>query len=203
MTGRVARATLRSTMFSSSRTFPGQSYASSAGSAPGESPRRDQPFIAVNLAAIPDTLIESELFGHEKGAFTGAYARKPGKFELAHGGTLFLDEVGSLRIDLQAKLLRALQEREVERLGGVRTTPVDVRVIAATNIDLRQAVRARAFREDLYYRLNVVPIGVPPLRERKEDIPVLVDHFVKKSSTPRLTSRFGSRPDTFSLSLVA
>jgi len=145
-----------------------------------QSPRRDQPFIAVNLAAIPDTLIESELFGHEKGAFTGAYARKPGKFELAHGGTLFLDEVGSLRIDLQAKLLRALQEREVERLGGVRTTPVDVRVIAATNIDLRQAVRARAFREDLYYRLNVVPIGVPPLRERKEDIPELVDHFVKK-----------------------
>jgi len=145
-----------------------------------QSPRRDQPFIAVNLAAIPDTLLESELFGHEKGAFTGAHARKPGKFELAHGGTLFLDEVGSLRIDLQAKLLRALQQREVERLGGTRTIPVDVRVIAATNIDLRQAVRARAFREDLFYRLNVVPLGVPALRERKEDIPLLVDHFVKK-----------------------
>jgi len=147
-----------------------------------QSPRRDQPFVAVNLAAIPDTLLESELFGHEKGAFTGAHARKPGKFELAHGGTLFLDEVGSLRIDLQAKLLRALQEREVERLGGVRTIPVDVRVIAATNIDLKQAVRARTFREDLFYRLNVVPLTVPPLRDRKEDIALLVDHFVKKYS---------------------
>ena len=147
-----------------------------------QSLRRDQPFVAVNLAAIPDTLLESELFGHEKGAFTGAHARKPGKFELAHGGTLFLDEVGSLRIDLQAKLLRALQEREVERLGGVRTIPVDVRIIAATNIDLKQAVRARTFREDLFYRLNVVPLTVPPLRDRKEDIALLVDHFVKKYS---------------------
>ena len=147
-----------------------------------QSLRRDQPFVAVNLAAIPDTLLESELFGHEKGAFTGAHARKPGKFELAHGGTLFLDEVGSLRIDLQAKLLRALQEREVERLGGVRTIPVDVRIIAATNIDLKQAVRARTFREDLFYRLNVVPLSVPPLRDRKEDIALLVDHFVKKYS---------------------
>jgi two-component system response regulator AtoC len=147
-----------------------------------QSLRRDQPFVAVNLAAIPDTLLESELFGHEKGAFTGAHARKPGKFELAHGGTLFLDEVGSLRIDLQAKLLRALQEREVERLGGVRTIPVDVRIIAATNIDLKQAVRARTFREDLFYRLNVVPLSVPALRERKEDIALLVDHFVKKYS---------------------
>jgi DNA-binding NtrC family response regulator len=147
-----------------------------------QSLRRDQPFIAVNLAAIPDTLLESELFGHEKGAFTGAHARKAGKFELAHGGTLFLDEVGSLRIDLQAKLLRALQEREVERLGAVRTTPVDVRIIAATNIDLKQAVRARTFREDLFYRLNVVPLSVPPLRDRKEDIGHLVHHFVAKYS---------------------
>jgi len=145
-----------------------------------QSARRDQPFVAVNLAAIPDTLIESELFGHERGAFTGAHARKPGKFELAHGGTLFLDEVSSMRIDLQAKLLRALQQREIERLGGTRTTPVDVRVIAASNVDLRQAVRGRTFREDLYYRLNVVPLTVPPLRERKEDIPLLVDHFVRK-----------------------
>ena len=120
------------------------------------------------LAAIPDTLFESELFGHEKGAFTGAHSRKLGKFELAHGGTLFLDEIGSLRVDLQAKLLRALQEREFERLGGTRTIPVDVRVIAATNADLARPMRARAFREDLYYRLNVVPIDVPPLRERKE-----------------------------------
>jgi DNA-binding NtrC family response regulator len=145
-----------------------------------QSPRRAQPFVAVNLAAIPDSLLESELFGHEKGAFTGAYARKPGKFELAHGGSLFLDEVGSLRIDLQAKLLRALQQREIERLGGTRTIQVDVRVIAATNTDLRQAIRARTFREDLYYRLHVVPVGVPPLRERKSDLPDLAAHFVRK-----------------------
>src|SRR5215470_14926720 len=145
-----------------------------------QSPRRAQPFVAVNLAAIPDTLLESELFGHEKGAFTGAHSRKPGKFELAHGGTLFLDEVGSMRVELQAKLLRALQEREVERLGGTRTIPVDVRVIAATNIDLREATRTRVFREDLFYRLNVVPVTVPPLRARKDDIPLLVDHFVRK-----------------------
>jgi transcriptional regulator with PAS, ATPase and Fis domain len=138
--------------------------------------------VAVNLAAIPDTLLESELFGHEKGAFTGAHARKMGKFELAHGGTLFLDEVGTLRVDLQAKLLRALQEREIERLGGGRTIPVDVRIIAATNVDLKAAVRARAFREDLFYRLNVVPITIPPLRARKDDIPILVEHFLRKYS---------------------
>jgi two-component system response regulator AtoC len=147
-----------------------------------QSPRRAQPFVAVNLAAIPDTLLESELFGHEKGAFTGAYSRKLGKFELAHGGTLFLDEVGSLRVDLQAKLLRALQQREIERLGGTRTIQVDVRIIAATTTDLRQAIRARAFREDLYYRLHVVPIGIPPLRERKSDLPDLAAHFVRKYS---------------------
>ncbi len=147
-----------------------------------QSPRRDEPFVAVNLAAIPDSLLESELFGHEKGAFTGAHSRKPGKFELAHGGTLFLDEVGSLRVDLQAKLLRSLQQREIERLGGTRTIPVDVRVIAATNTDLLRATRAGAFREDLFYRLNVVPLGVPALRERKSDIPILVEHFVRKYS---------------------
>jgi DNA-binding NtrC family response regulator len=146
----------------------------------GQSDRRQQPFVAVNLAAIPDTLVESELFGHEKGAFTGALTKKLGKFELAHGGTLFLDEVGSLRIDLQAKLLRALQEREIERLGGSRTVAVDVRVLAATNVNLRQAVRDRTFREDLFYRLNVVPITVPPLRDRREDVPELVRHFVRK-----------------------
>jgi two-component system response regulator AtoC len=145
-----------------------------------QSPRRDQPLVAVNLAAVPDGLFESELFGHEKGAFTGAHSRKLGKFELAHGGTLFLDEVGSLRVDLQAKLLRALQEREVERLGGTRTIPVDVRVIAATNEDLRQLVRTRAFREDLFYRINVAALAIPPLRERKEDIPILVEHFIRK-----------------------
>jgi DNA-binding NtrC family response regulator len=144
------------------------------------SPRRSQPFVAVNVAAIPETLIESELFGHEKGAFTGAHARRLGRFELAHGGTLFLDEIGSLRLDLQAKLLRALQEREIERIGGMRTVAVDVRVVAATNANLRQAVRDRTFRDDLYYRLNVVPVHVPPLRDRREDIPLLIDHFVRK-----------------------
>jgi len=145
-----------------------------------QSPRRDQPFVAVNLAGIPDTLIESELFGHEKGAFTGATARKLGKFELAHTGTLFLDEVGSLRVDLQSKLLRALQEREVERLGGTRAIPVDVRVISATNVDLKQAVRDRTFRDDLYYRLNVVSVTIPPLRDRKTDVPMLAEHFIRK-----------------------
>jgi putative PEP-CTERM system response regulator len=145
-----------------------------------QSPRRSAPFVAVNVAAIPDTLIESELFGHERGAFTGAHARKLGRFELAHGGTVFLDEMGSLRLDLQAKLLRVLQEREIERLGGTRPVPVDVRVLAATNVDLRRAVRERTFREDLFYRLNVVPLHVPPLRERRDDIPRLVRHFVRK-----------------------
>jgi DNA-binding NtrC family response regulator len=145
-----------------------------------ESDRRGAPFVAVNVAAIPETLLESELFGHERGAFTGAHARKLGRFELAHGGTVFLDEIGSLRLDLQAKLLRVLQEREIERLGGTRPVPVDVRVLAATNVNLRQAVRDRTFREDLFYRLNVVPLHVPPLRERREDIPRLVRHFVKK-----------------------
>jgi DNA-binding NtrC family response regulator len=144
------------------------------------SDRSAQPFVALNVAAIPDTLIESELFGHERGAFTGAHARRLGRFELAHGGTLFLDEIGSLRLDLQTRLLRALQEREIERLGGTRTVPVDVRVLAATNVNLRQAVRDRAFREDLYYRLNVVPIHLPPLRQRREDVPRLVEHFVRK-----------------------
>jgi len=145
-----------------------------------QSDRRSQPFVAVNVAAIPDTLIESELFGHEKGAFTGAHARKLGKFELAHGGTLFLDEIGSLRLDLQAKLLRALQQREIERVGGVRPVVVDARVVAATNINLHQAVRERTFRGDLFYRLNVVPIHLPPLRDRREDIPALIEHFVRK-----------------------
>ena len=144
------------------------------------SERKGQPFVALNVAALPETLIEAELFGHEKGAFTGAHARRLGKFELAHGGTVFLDEIGCLRLDLQAKLLRALQEREIERLGGTRPVPIDVRILAATNVNLRAAVKGRAFREDLYYRLNVVPIHVPPLRERREDIPLLVTHFIRK-----------------------
>jgi DNA-binding NtrC family response regulator len=145
-----------------------------------QSPRSDKPFVAFNVAAFPDTLIDSELWGHEKGAFTGAHARKLGRFELAQGGTVFLDEIGSLRPDLQTKLLRVLQEREVQRLGGARPIPVDVRVLAATNADLQQSVKKGTFREDLYYRLNVVNIHVPPLRERRDDIPALVDHFVRR-----------------------
>lgn len=142
--------------------------------------RAENAFVAVNCAAIPEALIESELFGHVKGSFTGAIRDKEGKFELADGGTLFLDEIGDLRIDLQAKILRALQEREVDRVGGVKPIAVDVRVIAATNKDIERAVHEGAFREDLYYRLNVITLAMPPLRERKEDIPLLADHFLKK-----------------------
>ncbi len=144
------------------------------------SQRANGPFVAVNCAAIPEALIESELFGHVKGSFTGAVRDKEGKFELADGGTLFLDEIGDLRIDLQAKILRALQEREVDRVGGGKPVSVDVRVIAATNKDIERAVKEGAFREDLYYRLNVITLFIPPLRERKEDIPLLVNHFLKK-----------------------
>ena len=147
-----------------------------------QGPRRDQPFVPVNVAAISEALLESELFGHEKGAFTGAVSRKLGKFELAHRGTLFLDEIATLRVDLQAKILRVLQEREIERVGGVRRIPVDVRVIAATNADLRRAIQGGSLREDLYYRLNVVQITVPPLRDRRDDIPLLIDHFVRRSN---------------------
>ena len=138
------------------------------------------PFIKVNSTAIPDTLFESELFGFEKGAFTGALASKPGKFELADKGTLFLDEIGDVPAPIQVKLLRVLQEREFERLGGTKTLKVDVRLLAATNRDLRAALEQGTFREDLYYRLNVVPIDIPPLRERKEDIPDLVTHFLER-----------------------
>jgi len=144
------------------------------------SPRSAKAFVAVNCAAIPAELLESELFGHEKGAFTGAIATKVGKFELATGGTLFLDEIGHMRLDLQAKILRALQEREIERVGGTRTIKIDVRVLAATNRDLKKAIEDGTFREDLYYRLNVVPITLPPLRQRREDIPLLVEHFIAK-----------------------
>jgi two-component system, NtrC family, response regulator AtoC len=147
-----------------------------------QSARRDRPFVAVNPAALSETLVESELFGHEKGAFTGAYQRKLGKFELAQGGTLFLDEIGTLRPELQAKLLRVLQEREIERVGGTRSVRIDLRIVAATNVDLRQAVAGGRFRDDLFYRLNVVPIPVVPLRERREDIPLLVEHFVRRFS---------------------
>jgi len=146
------------------------------------SARRDRPLVKVNCAALPSNLIESELFGHEKGAFTGALERRIGRFELANGGTIFLDEIGDLPIDLQAKLLRVLQEGEFERLGGSVTIKVDVRVIAATNRKLDRLIESGNFREDLYYRLNVFPIQTIPLRERKEDIPLLVKHFVKKFS---------------------
>jgi Nif-specific regulatory protein len=144
------------------------------------SPRADKPFIKVNCASLPETLLESELFGHEKGSFTGATALRPGRFELAHGGTIFLDEIGDISLSIQAKLLRVLQEMQFERVGGAKTLEVDVRVIAATNRDLESAMRERTFREDLYYRLNVVPIFMPPLRDRKEDLPLLMDYFLKK-----------------------
>ncbi len=144
------------------------------------SAQRDMPLIKVNCAAIPETLLESELFGHVRGAFTGATMTKRGKFALADGGSIFLDEIGTLTTAIQAKLLRVLQEREFEPLGAERTQKVDVRVIAATNRDLKQMVTESKFQEDLYYRLNVIPIGIPPLRERREDIPVLIEHFVEK-----------------------
>jgi DNA-binding NtrC family response regulator len=144
--------------------------------------RREGPFVAVNPAAIVESLIESELFGHERGAFTGAHQRKLGKLELAQAGTLFLDEIGTLRADLQAKLLRVLQEREIERVGGTRSIKIDVRVIAATNTNLKDAVSRGTFREDLYYRLNVVPIVVPPLRERAQDVPLLAEHFLRRDT---------------------
>ncbi len=144
------------------------------------SERKAFPLVKVNCAAIPETLLESELFGYEKGAFTGAYQRKAGKFELANKGTIFLDEIGDIPLVLQSKLLRVIQEKEVERLGGAHPIKVDVRIIAATNRNLEEEVRKGAFREDLYYRLNVVNIVVPPLRERREDIPLLIDFFLKK-----------------------
>jgi transcriptional regulator with GAF, ATPase, and Fis domain len=147
------------------------------------SAQRELPFIKVNCAAIPETLLESELFGHVKGAFTDATATKKGKFSLANGGSIFLDEIGTLNTGLQAKLLRVLQEHEIEPLGSERTEHVDVRVIAATNRDLRQLVDEGRFQDDLFYRLHVVPIVVPPLRERIEDIPLLVEHFADKHAT--------------------
>ncbi|MDT4952156.1 MAG: hypothetical protein QOJ02_294 [Acidobacteriota bacterium] len=166
-----------------------------------QSPRVTEMFQAVNCAAINENLLESELFGHEKGSFTGAHAEKKGLFEVADRGTLFLDEIGELDIGMQAKLLRALQEREIRRVGGNRTIKVDVRVVAATNRDLRAMVADGRFRDDLYYRINVLSVDVPPLRERRDDIPVLIDYFLKKHT--RNTSRLvrGLTPETRRLML--
>src|SRR5438105_4180092 len=148
-----------------------------------KSSRREKPFIKINCAAIPRELVEAELFGFEKGAFTGAVQSKPGRFELADGGTLFLDEIGEIPLEMQVKLLRAIQESEFERVGGVRTTKVQVRLIAATSRDLMKEIAAGRFREDLFYRLNVVPIRLPPLRERRDDIPLMVRHFLTRYNT--------------------
>ena len=156
------------------------------------SPRHDKPLIKLNCAALPSSLVESELFGHEKGAFTGAIARRIGRFELAHGGTIFLDEIGELPAEAQAKLLRVLQEREFERIGGTTPIKVDVRVIAATNRDLLKAVKEKTFREDLFYRLNVFPIELPPLRDRTGDVPMLV-HFLVNKFAMRIGKRIRER----------
>jgi len=144
------------------------------------SARRARPFVAVNGSALPETLAESELFGHEKGAFTGAVASRPGRFEMAQGGTLFLDEIGTLSAAVQSKLLRAIESREIDRLGGRRSIPVDFRLISATNEDLEARVAAGTFREDLFYRISTIPLRIPPLRERKDDIPVLIEHFMTR-----------------------
>ena len=163
------------------------------------SPRRDRAFIKVNCAALPEQLLESELFGHERGAFTGALARKEGRFELADGGTLFLDEIGDISPAMQGKLLRVLQSGEIERVGGTRTLKVDVRIVAATNRDLAALVRERRFREDLYYRLNVITIQLPPLRDRREDIPLLAHHFLRRYSAKNAKSLGGFTEEAMDL----
>jgi formate hydrogenlyase transcriptional activator len=165
------------------------------------SSRRQRSFVRMNCAAIPTGLLESELFGHEKGAFTGAIMQKKGRFELADGGSLFLDEIGDISLELQPKLLRAVQEREFERLGSARTIQVNVRMIAATHRDLRSMIGKNQFREDLFYRLNVFPIEIPPLRERREDIQLLVDHFVSRFSR-RMQKRIQSIPKAAMEALV-
>jgi DNA-binding NtrC family response regulator len=157
--------------------------------------RREGPFVPVNCAAIPTELLESELFGHEKGAFTNAIRTRIGRFELANGGTAFLDEIGDMPPNLQSKLLRFLQERQFERVGGVKTVKVDIRIIAATHQDLKMAVQQKKFRQDLYYRLNVIPIYVPPLRERKEDIPLLVHHFLEQFNRTKKRNIKGIAPE--------
>jgi len=163
------------------------------------SARSDKPFITVNCGAISENLVESILFGHEKGSFTGANSKHLGKFQEAHTGTLFLDEVGELPLEMQVKLLRVLQEGEVDPIGSKRTIPVDVRIISATNRDLAEAVQDGTFREDLYYRLNVFPIAVPPLRERREDISALVEHFVRRFNAQERLNISGATSDTLEL----
>jgi DNA-binding NtrC family response regulator len=163
------------------------------------SPRKDGPFVAVNCAALPDHLLEAELFGHEKGAFTGAIAQKLGKFELANHGTLLLDEIGEMVPLLQAKLLRVLQEKEIDRIGGKNPIPVDVRVIATTNKDLKTLVQNGTFREDLYYRLNVIPLGIPPLRKRRGDVAVLADYFCEKYGLETHQHKMSLAPETHEL----
>jgi len=157
--------------------------------------RKDRPLVPVNCGAIPENLLESELFGHEKGAFTGATHSRMGRFELANGGTIFLDEIGEMSLPLQVKLLRVLQEREFERVGGSRTIHVDVRIVAATNQDLETLVEEKRFRKDLFYRLNVIPIVIPPLRERRSDIPLLIDHFLTRFNQSKHTEISGLAPD--------
>jgi DNA-binding NtrC family response regulator len=160
--------------------------------------RKDKPFVAVNCAALPKDLLESELFGHEKGSFTGALNRKIGKFELANHGTILLDEISEMDMSLQAKLLRVLQEREVDRVGGREPVAIDVRVIATTNKNLREAIDKGSFREDLYFRLNVIPLSVPPLRERKDDIPLLIEYFIKKHGSKNKKNITGISKDAMS-----
>jgi DNA-binding NtrC family response regulator len=163
------------------------------------SPRRDKPFIAISCASIPPTLIESEIFGHERGAFTGANQRRPGVFELAHGGTLFLDEVGEIPVELQAKLLRVLEESRLRRIGGKAEIEVDVRVLCSTNRDLKAEIKSCGFREDLFFRLNVFQISLPPLRERREDIPLLVQYFVERFNAESGKHIMGAHPEALDL----
>ena len=167
-----------------------------------ESPRVAKPFVAVSCAALTETLLESELFGYEKGAFTGANGRREGKFEAAHGGTLFLDEIGDISPKLQLDLLRVLEERRVTRVGGTESVPVDVRIIAATNRDLRRAVEEGRFRQDLFYRLNVITITLVPLRDRKEDIPLLVDRFLEQLSSELKREVEGVSPEAMAILLA-